>query len=159
MLFSKRFDHGGRLRNKEMACRTQPRITPQKQFSYDWSIFVCQFGPNISDFYDLHWVSVVHGFDHTRWFHKFWTVSWKMSLKICKDVCECICRGQGRRNKKLLVNNLWGLLRSYAIMQMVRRRRNCVVVEFEGITTRQIDSIIWCIRQSSGSCRTDINLS
>ena len=106
-------------------------------FSYDWSIFVCQFGPNISDFYDLHWVSVVLGFDHTLWFHKFWTFSWKMSLKIWKDVCECICRGQGRRNKKLLVNNLWGLLRSYAIMQMVRRRRICVVIEFEGVSTKK----------------------
>ena len=104
-------------------------------FSYGWSIFVCQFGPNISYFYDLHWVSVFRGFDHTLWFHKFWTFSWKMSLKICKDVCECICRGQGRRNKKLLVNNLWGLLRSYAIMQMVRRRRICVVIEFEIVST------------------------
>ena len=78
-------------------------------------------------------VSVVCGFDHTLWFHKFWTFSWKMSRKICKDVCECICRGQGRRNKKLLVNNLWGLLRSYVIMQMVRRSRICVVLEFEGV--------------------------
>ena len=137
MFFSKCFDHG---RHGTAENHTSNTIF----FIYGWSIFVCQFGTNISDFY-LHWVSVVCGFDHTLWFHKFWTFSWKMSLKICKDVCECICRGQGRRNKKLLVNNLWGLLRSYAIMQMVRRRRICVVIEFEDVKFQLISEKIYAV--------------
>ena len=140
MLFSKRFDHGGWMHNKKMACRTQPRITLQTQF-FLFTTEAYLFANSVQIFQIsmifMHWVSVVRGFDHTLWFHKFWTFSWKMSLKICKDVCECICRGQGRRNKKLLVNNLWGLLRSYAIMQMVRRRRICVVIEFEGVSTKK----------------------
>ena len=51
--------HGGRMHDKEMACRTRPIITPQTQiFSY----LSATFGPNTSEFFDicLHWVSVVH---------------------------------------------------------------------------------------------------
>ena len=29
-----------------------------------------------------------------------------MSMKICRDGCECICRGQGQRNRELLVTSL-----------------------------------------------------
>ena len=38
--------HGGQMHDKKMACRTRPRITPQKQiFSYSQIIFVCHIRP------------------------------------------------------------------------------------------------------------------
>ena len=59
--------HRGRMHDKQIACRTQPRIIPQPLFLVTAEAYLsATLGLNISDVFDLchHWMYIVRDLGH-----------------------------------------------------------------------------------------------